>query len=331
MNLFCKNSQSDPFGILVAAANVARKSKFVFINEDKLDIVAAAVGKKLKSGLESAETSFWSAGNFEDDLRLVFFEDAVNFSFWNGAGMPQWRITYPEGVQANGGWYSLVAGFRRTIEEGIPVLDAEFVSKLTLDQCRKIFAGDGGVDIPMVEARQNNLNEAGKILLKNYSGRFLMLLEKADFDAVRIVRFLYEEFPSFRDEVVYKNEKILFLKRAQICASDINYVVEKYGERPIANLDGLTAFADYKLPQILRKFGAIGYADGLAQKIDGFVSIKSGSPEEVEIRAAAIWCVELIRHRLKIYTAAQIDNALWLMSQDQAGVKPFHRCRTIFY
>ncbi len=296
-----------------------------------MGVIVEAVGKKLESGLESAETSFWSLGNFEDDVRLVFLEDVVNFSFWSDAGAPQWRITYPDGAVKSGGWYSLVAGFRRSIERGIPILDVGFMSELTVEQCREIFVGDGGVDIPMFEDRQKNLNEAGKNLLKIYNGHFLSLLKKADFDAVKIVKLLYDEFPSFRDEAVYGVEKIPFLKRAQICASDIAYIFEKYGKRPIINLDLLTAFADYKLPQILRKFGAIGYADDLAKRIDGFIPINSGSPEEVEIRAATIVCVENIRRQLESYTAAQIDNALWLMSQDQTGIKPFHRCRTIFY
>ena len=331
MNLLYKDLQSDPFGILVSAANVARKAKFVFINESKLNAVADAVGKKLKSGLESAEASFWSLGNFEEDVQLVFLEDVVNFSFWSDAGMPQWKITYPEGAVQSGGWYSLVAGFRRSIEKGIPILDAEFISKLTIKQCREIFIGDHGFDIPMLEGRKKNLNEAGSVLHKKFGGHFSTLLREANFNAVKIVKILYDLFPSFRDEAVYNGKRILFFKRAQICASDISYILEKYGKEPIKNLNALTAFADYKLPQILRKYGTIDYSKELAQKIDNFIPIISGSLEEIEIRSAAVWCIELIRRRLGVYTAAQIDNALWLMSQDQFDIKPFHRCRTIFY
>jgi hypothetical protein len=38
-----------------------------------------------------------------------------------------------------------------------------------------------------------------------------------------------------------------------------------------------------------------------------------------------------VKEWLRIYAAAQINNALWLLSQNQSGTKPFHRCRTIFY
>lgn len=328
MNKIIKN---DPFGILASAAEVAQKAEFVFINENKINAVADAVYKKIKSGLENAESSFWSLGNFENDIQLVFFEDTVNFSFWSDAGTPQWRIAYPDGAAPGGGWYSLVACFRRAIEMGIPVLDSGFAAKITLAQCRKIFVGDGNINIPLLEDRQKNLNEAGTILLKNFNGRFLSLLEQADFDAVKITKLIYDRFPSFRDEAVYKNKKIMFLKRAQICASDIAGIFEEYGKTPIKNLDALTAFADYKLPQILRKYGLIEYKNGLAQKIDRLIPIDPGSQEEIEIRAATIFCVETIRRQLEIYSAPQIDNALWLMSQGQTGAKPFHRCRTIFY
>ena len=39
----------------------------------------------------------------------------------------------------------------------------------------------------------------------------------------------------------------------------------------------------------------------------------------------------VIRQRLEAFTAAQIDNALWFLSQDQEGLKPYHRTRTIDY
>ena len=54
--------------------------------------------------------------------------------------------------------------------------------------------------------------------------------------------------------------------------------------------------------------------------------------EEIEIRSATIWGVELIRQQFKNYNAAEIDNALWLMSQSfSKDTKPYHRTYTIYY
>jgi hypothetical protein len=82
---------------------------------------------------------------------------------------------------------------------------------------------------------------------------------------------------------------------------------------------------------MLREFGVIEYSKNLAERIDNLILIPSGSIEEIEIRAATIWGIELIRQKLGKYSAREIDNALWFLSQDQIGRKPFHRTYTIYY
>ena len=101
-------------------------------------------------------------------------------------------------------------------------------------------------------------------------------------------------------------------------------------------MDKLTAFADYKLPQVLRHLGILHYSKPLAQKVDQLVYLKVGSPEEIEIRANTIWAVELIRKQLegkgKGLRPFEIDWILWNMGQQEDfKVKPYHRTLTIFY
>ena len=103
-----------------------------------------------------------------------------------------------------------------------------------------------------------------------------------------------------------------------------------------SDLDSLTAFADYKLPQVLRHLGVLRYEDALAKKVDQKTLIVAGSPEEVEIRANTIWAVELIRQELHAMgnplNAFEIDWILWNLGQyDRHGIKPYHRTITIFY
>jgi len=111
---------------------------------------------------------------------------------------------------------------------------------------------------------------------------------------------------------------------------DLSYVAKGSGRR-ITNTDRLTAFADYRLPQILRHYGALVYASALAESVDNCREIKAGSRDEIEIRAATVQAVERMRRRLVGHTAAEIDNALWLLSQQVADLKPHHRTRTINY
>jgi hypothetical protein len=98
----------------------------------------------------------------------------------------------------------------------------------------------------------------------------------------------------------------------------------------------LTAFADYKLPQVLRHLGVIEYSPGLLEKVDRMIPLDPGSEEEVEIRASTIWAVDLIRQEMnrlgKEVRASEIDWLLWNLGQDDAfRAKPYHRTTTIFY
>ena len=83
----------------------------------------------------------------------------------------------------------------------------------------------------------------------------------------------------------------------------------------------LTAFADYKVPQVLRGFGVLDYTVDLARRIDERRLIPMGSPEEVEIRAATVWACEWIRQELgsrgTALQAFEVDWTLW-----QAGQSP---------
>jgi hypothetical protein len=126
------------------------------------------------------------------------------------------------------------------------------------------------------------------------------------------------------------------LKRAQICVADLHAAFEGQGWGAFDDLDQLTAFADYKLPQLLRAHGALVYAPELAAAVDSYTEIPAGSDEEIEIRAATIWAVELLRRALAARgvsrTASAIDYRLWVESQTATpDMRPYHRTRTVYY
>jgi hypothetical protein len=119
-------------------------------------------------------------------------------------------------------------------------------------------------------------------------------------------------------------------------AADLHGALEGKGLGSFSDMEELTAFADYKLPQVLRHVGALEYSPGLAERVDRMVYLKAGSEDEVEIRANTIWAVELICREMKRLgkdvTASEIDWLLWNLGQDdQFRAKPYHRTLTIFY
>lgn len=98
----------------------------------------------------------------------------------------------------------------------------------------------------------------------------------------------------------------------------------------------MTAFADYKVPQVLRQLGILRYGDKLAATIRARDLIEAGSREEIEIRAATIWACELIRQHLgnlnTWFTASDVDWLLWNLGQSLRPTgEPYHRTVTISY
>lgn len=321
----------DPLDILSSTKTIVEKLQFITIHEDRLNTLATLIGKNIHADEKiDLEKHFGHTDNLEQALQIIFLEDVVNFCYWAEKGKAKWVIEWPKGTISSGGWYTLTKCFERAQGEKIPVLDPDCLINLTAKQARNFFRSANGVEIPLLKERLENFREAGNNLKKKYNGKFINAVEAADFDAVKIAKLVYEDFPSFRDFALWENEKIFFLKRAQICGQDCGLLGNKYKIK-IKNIDQLTAFADYKVPQMLRKYGVITYNKNLSEKIDDYILIPAGSREEIEIRAVTIWSIELIRQKLRKYTAANIDNALWFISQDQTGVKPYHRTYTIYY
>ena len=153
---------------------------------------------------------------------------------------------------------------------------------------------------------------------------------------LNLVRLLTEKLASFRDVAEYLGSRVFFYKRAQIFAADLHAAFDGKGWGSFKDIDKLTAFADYKLPQVLRHLGIFDYAEALAQKVDEKIHLDEGSPEEIEIRANTIWAVELIQRELeqmgKRLRSIEIDWILWNLGQGmEFRVKPYHRTLTIFY
>ncbi len=315
----------DPLKVLASTKTIVENARFAVIDVSKIETVAGLIKKKLESGLAEPETSFGITGSYEKDVQLIFLENAVNFSFWPDYGRPKWQVS------VSGGWYSLVNCFVRAIKDGQPILDASYLAHLTIPAGRQIFKGDDGGEIPMLKARVINLREAGRVLNQRYDGQFANVLSEAEYDAVSIAKLLRRNLKSFRDSSVHKDSEVIFHKRAQICAFDLAAAVYKHCGKKLSRLDQLTAFADYRLPQILRAEGLIVYSPSLERTVDHSKLIASGSLRELEIRSATVWAVELLRQELKIYSAGEIDNALWLLSQGREDMKPYHRTRTICY
>ena len=177
------------------------------------------------------------------------------------------------------------------------------------------------------------MREVGRVLCREYDGWFGAAVEAADRSAPALARLLAEQFPSFDDTAAYDGREVRLYKRAQILAADLYGIFggRHWGE--LRDLDGLTAFADYKVPQILRAEGILSYAPALAARIAARERLPAESPEEVEIRACGLHVVELIvAARGAQVSAVAIDRLLWNRGQQRRyKARPRHRSRCTAY
>ena len=317
--------------VLATSKMVAEKSRHVRISQEAL----GKFGRELAEGGMSMPT--WDAehhfkGTDEETIAYLLAVDTVNFCFWPPPGRKKWEISY--GEKTYSGYYGLAVSLKRAIESGLPLADASCLASLTAEQLDGVFAGVGV--LPLVKERLWNLQETGRVLLDKYSGRASELVAAAGGSAIRLVELLAKDFPSFRDHATYRGQEVYFYKRAQLFAADLHGALGGKGLAAFRDTKDLTAFADYKLPQVLRHVGVFEYSPWLAEKVDRMIHLDPGSEEEVEIRASTIWAVELIRQEMerlgKELQASEIDWLLWNLGQDDVfRAKPYHRTVTIFY
>lgn len=315
--------------ILNSVQPVITNGKHVKINKDVLEKFAADVKPKDMEGSEYAE----EAGNFteEQHIAFAFVYSSLNFCYW---GEPKWTVTI-DGKQYDGSaamWRSL----QKAVGDGYDLLSAKYLKNLPKSDLEKIFAGN--IQIPLFDERLELLHKLGEVIDGKYNASFTSFVDKAEWDAVQLVKLLAADIPDvFNDEVDYHGNTVKFYKRAQLVPAHL-WDLHRFGtiSQEIGNFDQLTAFADYKVPQLLRKFGILEYTTDLADKIDNLIEIPAGSDEEIEIRAATIWAIELttqaVKQRIPAANAAKVDGIFWFKGQEKSpDDKPYHRTRTIWY
>jgi hypothetical protein len=319
--------------VLDSIRPIIKNLKYVRINNDAIERFIESLKKEEfnQSEYEAAGSELNSKDQL-DHIALTIVYNTLNFCYW---GNPKWTITVKD--KEIDGSYAMTHALIRGIEEGYALLDPKYLSRIPEKDLREIFRGN--TDIPLFKERLKMLRSLGKTTQKKFAGDWMKIIETGNFDAVGVVEVLAGSFPDiFDDKANYDNNIIYFYKRAQLIPAYIGNDLYKNGlvNIQITNLSKLTAFADYKVPQLLRKYGLISYNKELAEKIDAMVELPEGSKEEIEIRAATIEVVERITNKAKERfpqaTPSIIDGIIWFRGQIKSPTdKPYHRTKTIWY
>lgn len=316
---------------------VRESTRWVTEQSEQVHIERAALARSARELAAAGKVPQWNYHHhfYDGGERTVAYFlvlDSLNFCFWAPKAKKKWEIDY-EGEPLSG-YYALAAALKRAFAAGVPLDDAEYLARLSPRELAEILDGRG--ELQLLDRRLAILNELGRVLLERRAAQPTRLVEAARGSAVELARLLARELTSFRDEAEYKGRRIRFYKRAQIFAADLWLAFGGQGWGSFGDIDRLTAFADYKLPQVLRQLGILHYAPELAAKIDRLEPLPASSPEEVELRANTVWAVELLQEELarlgRSLMAIELDWLLWEMGQrEEFNRKPHHRTVTIFY
>jgi hypothetical protein len=297
-----------------ACAAVAERARFVRIDRDAIERYASSLPLERAVAPTLDRATHYVA---DDAGTLAYFVtlDAINF----GSGY------FPHLAKRPGmsGYFTVASSLKDEFERNGP-MSAARLAGITAGVCAAIF-GQATDNVPAMELMglfAQALGDLGRLLMAKYDGRFEQLVGAASGSAERLVDVLAE---------------MPFFKRAQLTAADLSLALGAKGLGSFRDLDRLTIFADNLVPHVLRIDGVLAYDPELAARIDREELITPGSPEEVEIRAAAVYAVELMRAALarggREVTPMGLDYVLWNRGQERhyKTIKPRHRARTVYY
>ncbi len=331
----------DPFAIRVTTAQVMAETRDVRIDQRAVERVARQLAD------DTGEPPAW-----DDDLHFrgtpaetagwVVVLDALNYCFWPQGDDPdvRWRVTW-RGV-THDGYDALAAALHRAVvDDGEPIWDRDWLKDIDAGKVAHVLRGDeGGPEIPLLRNRIVNLRNMAEPRHQRHA-QPADIAADARGSADRVVRLAIRRYLMYEDTTIWQRRdglvlEVPLLKRAQILAADLAGALAGTELAITKDLELLTAFADYKVPQVLRHLGVLRYAEPLSRWIHDREPIPANHPYEVAIRAGTVQACERIvaaaRELGLAITAAELDWRLWRLGQSlPGGVEPYHRTRTTHY
>ncbi len=330
----------DPFAIRVTTAQVMAETRDVRIDQRAVERVARQLAA------DPSEPPAWDGtlhfrGTPEETAGWVVVLDALNYCFWPQGPDPnvRWRVTW-RGI-THDGYDALAAALHRAVvDDGEPIWDRAWLKNISRETVAHILRGDEGPEIPLMSNRIDSLRNLGEPRHQR-DARPADIAIDARGSAERVVRLVTHRYGTFDDTAAWRRRdgrvlEVPLLKRAQILAADLAGALAGTELAITKDLHLLTAFADYKVPQVLRHLGVLRYAEPLARWIRSREQIPPNHPCEVAIRAGTVQACERIvaaaRGQGANITAAELDWRLWQLGQSLPGdVEPYHRTLTTNY
>lgn len=319
-------ANSVPARVRADARAVMRQARFLRINDARLqDYARMLVAQSRVVTALDQDNHYVSANSPEDSAAYVFALDSINF----GSGV--FHLAQAAGLDLE---YHVVAqGLKNAFAEGayrrpeswhfIEAPDCHRLFGLPqgrVEEVDRLMAGFAAHLRATARALDRDFGGIGG-LLRHYKGQGETVLE------------IVSRWAHFADVAQYNGMPVAIYKRAQILLADLELALAPQGGSWFGGLSDLTCFADNMVPHVLRCEGVLDYDAVLAARIDAGTLIIAGSPEETELRCAAIDAVERLKETLGgDYTSVNLDHMIWHRGYEQNmfGRLP-HRTISIWY
>ena len=264
-------------------------------------------------------------------IRKTMLINTLNFVFTDFSTSVKYKIENLSDTDA------MVYQIDKALLEGVPLTQGSFMRDMNLEEFKRIFTGN--IEMPMADEKVEILNNVGDTLVTKYGGDWINFIDdgpkKLYDNGEGLVERLVRDFKRFDDHSIFENEKVYFLKLAQLAFWGIHRELSKR-HFYIEDMENMTAFADYIIPVALESFGIVKYSSGLKEKIDSGILIDRDSIEEIEIRSTSIYVTAKLTELINNYKneeekiiIPQLDFKLW--TDFHADERPHHLTKTIMY
>ena len=323
--------------VLRSVAGVVERSRHVATSVEAVEQVASWMAYEeftFPSG--AMDAAFSDRTDPAEIIDVSFFYAVMNFAFSDFETGVKFATTYRGREWSDS--EAMFACVNRALEAGVPLLDGGFLADMGRNDLAGVFSGN--IEIPMLDERVEILNAAGATLVAGYGGaahRFVADCAPAMYaGGDGLMERLVVEFGRFNDVSTHDGHEVQLHKLAQLWLWQLHMSLAASGAFAVADLDRMTAFADYIVPVALRLLGITSYTPELEAAINRGDHIPPDSAEEVEIRAHTLYATALLTDAINRIRPAplalvvpQLDFRLW--KSYHATFHPHHLTRTIMY
>ena len=322
--------------VLDSVRPVVEKSRDVHAHLDRLADVAGWLAYEDLPMPDYVLPLGLGEGNADETIDFILTATCIDTAFTDFSSHIKFQVDYAGRTWSDSD--ALFACMKRALDAGTAILDGVFLARVTRPEMEKIFSGN--IEPPMLDEKTQIWKQVGAVLLEKYSGRFRNFVESCSpklYDNGKgLVDRLITEFPRFNDVSEYDGHSVKFYKLAQLGIWFLYSSLGRTGKFRVADLNHMTAFADYIVPLALRLLGITSYSLELESAINSHEIISRDSRWEVEIRAHCIYATTLLAEAInrlrpsdRQVIVPQLDARLW--THYHTTWWPHHLTKTIMY